>query len=208
MSRIPPLCHLACVIAIFNCMEAQAAQPDGGSDLFGPMVPTRRAGDLDPTSAVLQMAPNFVLWDASEKIIRRLTGLLYQIERSEENHLLLASPGQGLRGWASKGSVVPLEHAEWFFSNAIRSNLPRRQGPRRPTGGELGHSDLRTDELEEAALSDHPGRGLFREQRFRRRPVPGATLRSSPRKTRSVRDSLGFSPATGQTNPITHSACS
>jgi hypothetical protein len=72
MSRFPQLGRVACVIAVAICPQADAVEPGGGTDLFGQMVPARRASDLDPASVVLQMTPNFVLWDAAEKYSRFL----------------------------------------------------------------------------------------------------------------------------------------
>ena len=70
----------------------------------------------------VQRTPEFVLWDADQKISPGAAGCVYVVEQSAGNRLLLSDLNEGRRGWVFAGTVVPLNQAESFFSQQIRTN--------------------------------------------------------------------------------------
>ena len=79
----------------------------------------RPVGRADKKLIVLQVRPDFVLWDADRKIEPRTVGVVYQVEQLDRLRLLLNAQGHGLRGWTMSSAVISLDQAEEYFSNAI-----------------------------------------------------------------------------------------
>ncbi len=156
MSLIRCLRPLAYLLAIIATTEVGARQPGDRSGLFGQVVPTQRVSNQAPTTVALQIAPDFALWDGTRKISPRMTGFPYHIERNERSRLLLSAPSLGLRGWVNANTVVSLDRAEAFFSDAIKAN-PRdafaflMRGIARRESGDL---DRAMADLEESLRRD------------------------------------------------------
>ena len=105
-----------------NMHDAGASDlPDGAS--LQPFVrPKKSSSTQDRSFEYMQKTPDFSLNDGSSKTIPSGVGYICLLERSQGDQLLLAIRSQGLRGWAPASSLVPLNHAETFFSQQILAN--------------------------------------------------------------------------------------
>ena len=85
-------------------------------------VPRNRAARRIAAFEYVQKAPDFSLNDGSSKSIPNGVGYICLLERSQGDQVLVAIRSQGLRGWAPASALVPLNHAETFFSQQILAN--------------------------------------------------------------------------------------
>jgi tetratricopeptide (TPR) repeat protein len=123
MSAIPckrPL--IAFVLAIGVCTGAFASDLTGGVRLQSFVRPKKSSSTQDRAFEYVQKAADFSLFDGASKVAPSGVGYICLLERSQGDQVLLSLRSQGLRGWAPAGSLVPLNHAEAYFSKQIEAN--------------------------------------------------------------------------------------
>ena len=151
MSRIPALCRVSLVAAIALGASARASGPADSPKLKTSLIPRKSTRPQERASECVQRTPGFCLWDADKKITPSAAGFVYLVEQSDGNRLLLSDLNEGLRGWTPAGAVVPLDQAESFFSQQIKSN-PRNafaflmRGVARYENDDLDHAVADLDE--------------------------------------------------------------
>ena len=115
-----PIIALAIVVGM--CASAGASDLPGGTSLQPFVRPKKSSSTQDRSFEYMQKSPDFSLNDGSSKTIPNGVGYICLLERSQGDQLLVAIRSQGLRGWAPASSLVPLNHAETFFSQQILAN--------------------------------------------------------------------------------------
>jgi tetratricopeptide (TPR) repeat protein len=110
---------VALLWAMVVCTSAQAADPPSGVKLK-PFVRARKSSSTqDHAAEYVQKAPGFFLRDGDTKIIPSGAGYLCLLERAQGELSQFWVRTQDLRGWAPTSELVPLNHAEAFFSQQI-----------------------------------------------------------------------------------------
>jgi tetratricopeptide (TPR) repeat protein len=113
------------VVLLLCVVAARAAR---ASDLGTPpklqtaLIPRKTTSPQERRSAVLQGAPDFALWDATQKIVPSSAGHVYLVEINNGAKLLVRDLSDGVRGWVATKAVVPLSAAEAFFTQQLTSN--------------------------------------------------------------------------------------
>jgi tetratricopeptide (TPR) repeat protein len=119
---MPPILSrslLALGIAVGICTSAGASDLPGGASLQPFVRPKKSSSTQDRAFEYMQKTPDFSLSDGSSKTIPNGVGYICLLERAQGDQVLVAIRSQGLRGWAPASSLVPLNHAETFFSQQI-----------------------------------------------------------------------------------------
>ncbi len=99
-----------------------------GSDSGAPpklkmaLIPRKTTSPQDRRSAVVQAAPDFVLWDSAQKITPSSAGHVFLVAQNNGAQLLVVDQSDGVRGWVPSRAVVPLSAADGFFSQQIKAN--------------------------------------------------------------------------------------
>jgi tetratricopeptide (TPR) repeat protein len=118
--RTPQL--VALLLAVVVCSPVRASDPAGGVKLKTFIQPRKSSSTQDRAAEYVQRAPDFFLRDGSTKITPSGVGTICLLERVQGDQSLFWVRSQGLRGWAPTSQVVPLNHAETFFSQQIQAN--------------------------------------------------------------------------------------
>jgi hypothetical protein len=105
-----------------NVLTARASDLLEGMEVSMWVRPATPSSRRDRNREYLQKLPDFSLQDASKLLPPGRAGLIYRRERSEGNRLLLFAGSADLKGWAAASSVVPIDQADAFFSQAIRDH--------------------------------------------------------------------------------------
>lgn len=121
-----PIVALAIVVGI--CTSARASDLPGGASLQPFVRPKKSSSTQDRAFEYMQKSPDFSLNDGRAKTVPNGVGYICLLERSQGDQVLVAIRSQGLRGWAPASSLVPLNHAEAFFSQQILAS-PRDPFP-------------------------------------------------------------------------------
>jgi tetratricopeptide (TPR) repeat protein len=133
------------VAAIGICMDAYASDLPGGASLQPFVRPKKSSSTQDRAFEYMQKTPGFALSDGSSNIVPSGVGYICLLERSQGDQVLVVIRSQGLRGWAPASALVPLNHAETFFSQQILAN------PRDPFAYLMrGMARFENDDLEHA----------------------------------------------------------
>ncbi len=109
-------------------VAALASAPVRGADLpngvkLQPFIRPRKASSThDRAYEYVQRTADFALSDGTTKVIPSGVGFICLLERTEGEKLLVAIRSQGLRGWATASSLIPLNHAEAYFTKQIQAN--------------------------------------------------------------------------------------
>ncbi len=110
------------VIVVTICRSLCAGDLPGGTS-FQPFVrPKKSSSTQDRAFEYVQKAADFSLNDGTAKIIPHGVGYICLLERAQTDQVLVAIRSQGLRGWAPANALVPLNHADVFFSQQILAN--------------------------------------------------------------------------------------
>jgi tetratricopeptide (TPR) repeat protein len=72
----------------------------------------------------VQKRPDFTLMDGNRAITPSRVGLIYRIERTDRDKILLSMPSQGLYGWAARDAVIPYNEAEGYFTTELETRPP------------------------------------------------------------------------------------
>jgi Tfp pilus assembly protein PilF len=138
-------------IAVGVCTSASASDLPGGTSLQPFVRPKKSSSTQDRSLEYMQKAPDFSLNDGSSKTVPSGVGYICLLERAQGDQALVAIRSQGLRGWAPASALVPLNHAETFFSQQILAN-PRdpfaylMRGMARYENDDLDHACADVDE--------------------------------------------------------------
>jgi tetratricopeptide (TPR) repeat protein len=120
-----PICKralVAFVLGIMVCSPARAGDLPGGVKLNTFVRPKKSSSTPDRAFEYVQKAADFSLFDGRTKINPSGVGYICLLEQSQGDQLLVTIRSQGLRGWAPAGSLVPLNHADLYFSRQIEVN--------------------------------------------------------------------------------------
>jgi tetratricopeptide (TPR) repeat protein len=109
-------------VGVCTCMCVRGADLPGGAKLQTFVRPKKSSSTQDRAFEYVQKAPDFSLNDGSTRISPNGVGYICMLERAEGDQVLVAIRSQGLRGWVAAGALVPLNHAETFFSQQIQAN--------------------------------------------------------------------------------------
>jgi tetratricopeptide (TPR) repeat protein len=151
MSLSPKMPIIALFTMVGVCTCARAADLPGGAKLQTFVRPKKSSSTQDRAFEYVQKTPGFSLNDGSANVTPNGVGYICLLERAQGDQLLLTIRSQGLRGWASANSLIPLNHAETFFSQQIQAN-PRdpfaflMRGMVRYENDELDHAFADVDE--------------------------------------------------------------
>ena len=110
---------IALCMAVGICMCARAADLPGGASLQPFVRPKKSSSTQDRAFEYMQKSPDFSLNDGSARIAPNGVGYICLLERAQGDQVLVAIRSQGLRGWAPASGLVPLNHADAFFSQKI-----------------------------------------------------------------------------------------
>jgi tetratricopeptide (TPR) repeat protein len=119
-TRTYPL--LVIILALVLAGTATASDPPGGVKIQTFVRPAKSSTTRDRAAEFVQKAPIFSLRDGSDTIVPSGVGFICLGERAQGDQVQVWIRSQGLRGWAAADSVVPLNHAEAFFSRQIEAN--------------------------------------------------------------------------------------
>jgi tetratricopeptide (TPR) repeat protein len=119
---------IAFCIAVGVCACARAVDLPGGASLQPFVRPKKSSSTQDRAFEYMQKSPDFSLNDGSARVNPNGVGYICLLERAQGDQVLVAIRSQGLRGWAPASALVPLNHADAFFSQKILAN------PRDPFG--------------------------------------------------------------------------
>jgi len=122
MSRTATFRLVALLVAFAAGVRARASEPADLHKLKSSLLPRKSSRPQERASACVQRTPGFVLWDADRKVTPGAVGYVYLVEQSDGNRLLVSDLNEGLRGWTPAAAVIPLDQAEPFFSQQIKSN--------------------------------------------------------------------------------------
>jgi tetratricopeptide (TPR) repeat protein len=110
------------LIAVGACTISLAADLPGGAKLQTFVRPKKSSSTQDRAFEYVQKAPDFSLNDGNGKTTPNGVGFICLLERAQGDQVLVVIRSQGLRGCVPASAVVPLNHAEAFFSRQIQAN--------------------------------------------------------------------------------------
>jgi tetratricopeptide (TPR) repeat protein len=123
MSRNDGTRLVALIASVAVCALARGAEEPGAPKLrFGITLTAKPA--KDHFHDAVQKAPQFWLMDGTKKVVPSRIGLIYRIERTEGDQILLSMPSHGLYGWAPRDSVIPYNEAEGYFTTELETKAP------------------------------------------------------------------------------------
>jgi Tfp pilus assembly protein PilF len=122
MSALRTVGFTALVLALAASTSIRGSEPDQFSKLKTAILPRKSISPHERASAVVQLTPDLVLWDAQKKIIPTSAGHLYLVEQDNGTERLLFDLNDGTRGWVKKDVVVPLAVANEYFSRQVKAN--------------------------------------------------------------------------------------
>ncbi len=82
----------------------------------------RRDTNEDRAALFVQKTADFCLRNGDQKIVPGGVGYVCRLERVEGDQSLVVVRTQSLRGWVATGQLIPLNHAEAFFTKQIEAN--------------------------------------------------------------------------------------
>ena len=115
-----PIIALLMVVGVCTC--AGAADLPDGAKLQTFVRPRKSSSTQDRAFEYVQKTPGFSLNDGSANVVPNGVGYICLLERAQGDQLLVTIRSQGLRGWAPANSLIPINHAETFFSQQIQAN--------------------------------------------------------------------------------------
>jgi tetratricopeptide (TPR) repeat protein len=101
---------------------ARAAELPGGVKLQPFVRPKKSSSTQDRAFEYVQKTADFVLNDGNTNIAPNGVGYVCLLERSQGDRLLVTIRSQGLRGLAPASALIPLNHADVYFSQQIQAN--------------------------------------------------------------------------------------
>jgi tetratricopeptide (TPR) repeat protein len=110
------------LVAATLCAPVSASEPGHTPKLKTSIIPRKASSTRDRASEVVQRSPEFSLWNADQRVTPSGAGHVFIVERTDGNRWLLSDLNEGLRGWVSSVTVIPLAQAEAFFSQQIQAN--------------------------------------------------------------------------------------
>jgi tetratricopeptide (TPR) repeat protein len=122
MSPIVKRLIAAFLVAIGISTPARAARPEDASKLTSLGTWKKLRTNEERAPFVVQRTNTLDLRHRDTKTATRGLSEIYHVEQVDGDQLLLWDSHQSIRGWVSRGSVVPLNDADVFFSERIRSN--------------------------------------------------------------------------------------
>ena len=109
MCRFPTLRLVVLAVAVAVGGPGHGSELTDTPKLRTSLLPRKATRPADLASEFVQRTPEFVLWDADQKISPSAAGCVYVVEQSAGNRLLLSDLNEGRRGWVFAGTVVSLE---------------------------------------------------------------------------------------------------
>jgi tetratricopeptide (TPR) repeat protein len=122
MSPIWKRALVAVVLGIVVSSPARAGDLPGGVKLKTFVRPKKSSSTPDRAFEYVQKTADFSLFDGRSKISPSGVGYICLLEQAQGDQLLVTIRSQGLRGWAPAGSLIPLNHADLYFSRQIEVN--------------------------------------------------------------------------------------
>jgi tetratricopeptide (TPR) repeat protein len=126
MSRVMRQITTAGLVAIFLpafvCARVRGHDLPGGMTMTMFIRPSTSRVKCDRATAYVQKTPDFSLRNGDTKITPGCMGFICQLERTSGDQSLFWVRSESLRGWAPTYELVPLNHAEAFFSKKIKVN--------------------------------------------------------------------------------------
>jgi tetratricopeptide (TPR) repeat protein len=112
----------AFILAMGICVAAGASDLADAVKLQSFVRPKKSSSTQDRAFEYVQKSADFSLFDGAARITTSGVGSICLLERTQGDQLLVSIRSQGLRGWAPASTLVPLNHAEAFFSKRIEAN--------------------------------------------------------------------------------------
>ena len=122
MSPIWKRALVAVVLGIVVSSPARAGDLPGGVKLKTFVRPKKSSSTPDRAFEYVQKTADFSLFDGRTNISPSGVGYICLLEQAQGDQLLVTIRSQGLRGWAPAGSLIPLNHADLYFSRQIEVN--------------------------------------------------------------------------------------
>ena len=110
------------VLAVVASSRVRSGDLAGGVKLKTFVRPKKSSCTPDRAFEYVQKAADFSLFDGQTKIAPSGVGYICLLERAQGDQLLVTIRSQGLRGWAPASALVPLNHADAYFSQQIEAN--------------------------------------------------------------------------------------
>ena len=111
-----------------SLQDRRCLGPSGRRELTTVRAPKKSSSTQDRAFEYMPKSAEFSLNDGRSKTVPSGVGYICLLERSQGDQVLVVIRSQGLRGWAPASSLVPLNHAETFFSQQILTS-PRDPFP-------------------------------------------------------------------------------
>ena len=112
---------LAC-LAIADWPRVRGSDLPGGMTISTFIKPSKSSNKRDRSAEYVQKTADFCLQDGGKKIVPGGVGYICRLERAEGDQALVWVQGRSLRGWAPLQDIVPVNHAESFFTKRIEGN--------------------------------------------------------------------------------------
>jgi tetratricopeptide (TPR) repeat protein len=112
-----PMIALFMVVGV--CTNTRAVDLPGGAKLQTFVRPKKSSSTQDRAFEYMQKTSGLSLFDGSAQITPNGVGYICMLERAQGDQMLVVIRSQGLRGWVPASALVPLNHAETFFSQQI-----------------------------------------------------------------------------------------
>jgi tetratricopeptide (TPR) repeat protein len=122
MSPNPKRLIITLFMAVGICICARAADLPGGAKLQTFVRPKKSSSTQDRALEYVQKARDFTLNDGNAQTTPNGVGYICMVDRAQGDQVLVTIRSQGLRGWAPASALIPLNHAETFFSQQIQAN--------------------------------------------------------------------------------------
>ncbi len=114
---------LAGLILPLLALAAPASDLPDGLKIKSFIRPSKSSTTKDRAALYVPRSRDFVLRDPGGATLKpAATGCVCTLERAAGDQVLLWIRSQGLRGWAPTAAVVPLNHADAFFSGQIQAD--------------------------------------------------------------------------------------
>jgi tetratricopeptide (TPR) repeat protein len=110
------------VLVAVASSAARAGDLAGGVQLKTFVRPKKSSSTPDRAFEYVQKTADLSLFDGQTKISPSGVGYICLLEQAQGDQLLVSIRSQGLRGWATAGSLVPLNHADAYFSQQIEAS--------------------------------------------------------------------------------------
>ena len=86
--------------------------------------PHKSSSSQARTAQFVQTTTDFCLRNGDTKIVPDGVGYIYLLQRVESDQAFVCVQSRTLRGWVAARQLIPLNHAEAFFSKQIEANPP------------------------------------------------------------------------------------